>query len=215
MRRALLYGFLLSALAGCADTEQEKVRFLCDDGVHLFQSGEYANASQDFEAALKLKPEDAALRYNLGQCYDRQGKEQKAEEQYRACLAVEPNHAPCRRALEALLRSVGRKTECDQMIQDWLAREPKLADAYVEDGWRLRQDGALLDAQGRLQQALSLDSKCTRALVELAILYESMERQDRALALYERALQLNPKQPEVVDRVNLLVSRGVRKPLPD
>jgi Tfp pilus assembly protein PilF len=206
---------LALGLAGCADTDQERVRLLNEDGLHQFQSGQYVGAQQNFEAALKLKGDDPSLVFNLAQCHDRQGNDRKAEELYRSCLASAPNHAPCHHALTVFLLRTGRRTEADQMVEDWLAREPKLADAYIEDAWRLRQGGDLLSAQGRLQQALDLDPKNPRALVEMGVLYELMERQDRALDLYERALQYNPRQPDVVERVNLLRSRGVAKPLPD
>jgi Flp pilus assembly protein TadD len=108
-----------------------------------------------------------------------------------------------------------RRADADRLIEGWLAQEPKLSDAYVEDAWRLRQDGDLLAAEGRLQQALDLDAKNPRALVEMGILFELMERQDRALVLYERALALDPRQPEVTERVNLLHARNVPPPRPD
>jgi Tfp pilus assembly protein PilF len=85
----------------------------------------------------------------------------------------------------------------------------------VQDGWRLRQDGDLLQAQARLQQALELDPQNSRALVELGILYELMERPGRALVLYEKALRHDPNQADVSLRVEALRARGVKNPLPD
>jgi Tfp pilus assembly protein PilF len=214
-RRTLLCALVLAGLAGCADTAQERMQQFNEDGVFLFRQGQYEAARQSFEAALRLKPEDAGLLYNLGQCHDRLGEAPKAEPLYKQCLEEAPNHAPCRHALAVLLLRQGRRSEADEMIEGWLAREPKLADAYVEDGWRLRQDGSLPEARGRLQQALQLDPHNTRALVEMGLLYEILERPSHALDLYERAIQQDPDQPEVRERVRLLRDRGVGKPLPD
>jgi tetratricopeptide (TPR) repeat protein len=99
-------------------------------------------------------------------------------------------------------------------VEGWLAREPKLAEAYALDGWRLRQDGQLEEAEGRLQQALHLDPHNVRALVELGRLFEHTEFPERALVLYEWALRVSPKDEEIAERVNLLRRKGVGKPKP-
>jgi tetratricopeptide (TPR) repeat protein len=128
---------------------------------------------------------------------------------------VSANHARCHHALAVLLLRQGRRQEADNLTADWLAREPKLADAYVEDGWRLRQNGDLLAAQGRFQQALDLDPHNVRGLVEMGILYEDLSRPTRALDLYQQALRLDPQQPDVAERVSRLRAQGVGQPLPD
>jgi Tfp pilus assembly protein PilF len=206
---------LAAGLAGCADTGQERLLMLTEDGLFLYGQGDYDKARQSFECALKLKADDPDLIYDVGQCFDRQGAAARAEQYYKDCLGVAPNHAACRHALAVLLLRGGRRREADELIEGWLAREPKRADAYVEDGWRLRQDGELLQAQGRFQQALDLEPHNVRALIEMGILYENLERPARALDLYERALRLDPHQPEVAERVGRLRARRVGRPLPD
>jgi Tfp pilus assembly protein PilF len=206
---------LLLALPGCADTNQERLQQLNDDGLFLFKKGDYDNARQSFEAALKIQPDDAALLYNIGQCHDRVGNAVKAEKTYKDLVEAYPNHGPGRHALAVLLFRQGRRKEADAMIESWLARQPQRADPYIEDGWRLRQDGDLLQAQARLQQALDLEPQNARALIEMAILYEVMERPSRALDLYDRALRLDPQQAEVAERAAQLRAKGVKQPLPD
>ncbi|HWY87173.1 MAG TPA: tetratricopeptide repeat protein, partial [Gemmataceae bacterium] len=73
----------------------------------------------------------------------------------------------------------------------------------------------LPQAQGRLQQALELEPNNRRALVEMGIIYEMLARPDRALALYERALMVDPRQPELADRVAQMRAKGIQRPLPD
>ncbi len=215
MRRiGWLLGLIL-AITGCATTSQERVRDYADDGIHLFQRGDYRSARDSFQAALALKPDDPTLLYNIGECYDRAGDTVNAERVYAECLLHAANHADCRHALASLLVRVGRRPDAERMVQDWLAREPKLAAAYAEDGWLWHQAGDLPRAQVRLQQALELDPRDPRALVEMARVYEALHRPDRALALYERVLASNPNQVEIVKRVNLLRSQGAGPPHPD
>src|SRR5262249_22150159 len=134
---------------------------------------------------------------------------------YKRCLEEDANHAPCRHALAVLLYRTGRRAEADHMIEDWLVREPKRAEAYVEDGWRLRQEGELTHAQARLQQALDLDATNVRALTEMALLFEVLGLPERAAVLYQGVLTADPRQPAVAERLNLLRAKKVGKPLPD
>jgi Flp pilus assembly protein TadD len=206
---------LAFCLAGCANPVQERVRDYNEDGVFLFQRGDYFAASESFRAAQALQPDDPALLYNIGQCYDRMADEPKAERYYNECLQRAPNHAECRHALATLLVRAGRRDDAVRMVQDWLAREPKRAAAYAEDGWLWFQAGDLPRAQTRLHQALELDPHEPRALIELARVYEAMRRTDRAADLYERVLTRDPKQVEVAKRLNQLRAQGTGAPLPD
>ena len=209
--------FLISSgcLTGCETPAQERARPFNEDGVYLFQRHDFGAARESFEEALRLQPKDPAILFNMGQCYDRLNDVAKAEAFYKQCLEQDAKHGPCRHALAVLWFRTGHAKEAEQFIEDWLAREPKRADAYVEDGWRLRQEGELNQAQARLQQALDLDPHHVRALTEMGLLYEVLQMPERAVALYQRALAEDPRQTEVAERLNLLRQKKVGKPLPD
>src|SRR5438309_9982421 len=160
---------LALGLGGCESASQERLRDYNEDGVYLFQRGNYAGARESFQAALALKPNDPAFLYNAGECSDRLGDTTAAERYYSQCLLYAPNQADCRHALASLLVRLGRTADAAHMIEIWLAREPRLAAAYAEDGWWLHQAGDLPRARARLQQALELDPHEPRALVELAL----------------------------------------------
>src|SRR5438067_5478063 len=76
---------LAFCLEGCESASQERLRDYNQDGIYLFQRGDYAAARESFQAALTLKPEDPGLLYNIGECYDRLGDTAKAERSYRQC----------------------------------------------------------------------------------------------------------------------------------
>jgi tetratricopeptide (TPR) repeat protein len=214
MRRFLWLAGLALVLSGCGPTVAERVRVYNEEGVHLFQHGDYLTARQCFEMALALQPEDAGLQFNIGKCYYRQGNVAKAEEMYRDCLNREPNHARCRHALAVLLVNTKRRKEAVFMVESWLAKEPKLSDAYAEDGWLWHQAGDLPQAQARLQQALDKDPHNLRALIELGEVYDELGLPERALVLYEHSLDLDPRQPDLVQRVNRLKAKGIAPPKP-
>jgi tetratricopeptide (TPR) repeat protein len=213
-----LAGIAVVALAAGACTptaQQRRVRDYNEDGIQLFHRGCYGDARDSFRAALALKPDDADLLYNLGQCHERLGQPDRAAQAYQECLGRAPNHPECRHALTVLLVNGNKREEATRRVEEWLRKEPKLAGPYAEDGWLRAQEGDLVNARGRYQQALALEPANNRALVELADLYERLDRPAYALVLYERALEVNPNQPAVTAARDRLRSRGIGRPHPD
>jgi Tfp pilus assembly protein PilF len=202
-------------IGACAPTVQERVRDYNEDGVFLYKQGDYAHARESFQAALALQPGDVNLLYNLAQCHDRLGHDTQAESTYRDCLVRSPDNAQCRFALARLLIRQGRRQDAVQMTEEWLKRNPRQAGPYAVDGWLWEQYGDLPKAQSRFQQALTFDPHDNLAITELARLYELMSRPDRAAALYEKALDAQPDQPEVLDRLTALRKQGAARPHPD
>lgn len=212
---AMVAGFVL-VLGGCiATADQERLRNYNEDGVFLFQHGDYIGARDSFQAALKLQPQDPALMYNVGECYDRLGNLPKAECFYRECLTREPKNPACRHAMVELLTRTGRKDEAGTLVSAWLKEEPVVGQAYAEDGWLLHHTGDIPRAQARLQQALEVDPRNRLALTELALVYEGMQRPERAVVLYERILENDPNDKDVADRVNFLLTKSPGRPRPD
>ena len=202
-------------LIGCTSVPQERLRDYSDEGMVLYGQGDFAHAGECFQAALTLKPTDPALLYNVGHCYDRIDKTALAEKYYVACLQQDPNFADCRHAYLALLFRTGRKDQAIQSVEAWLASAPQLAAAYGEEGWLWLQQGDLPRAQARLQQALDLNPHDVNSLINLGQVYETLQRPDRALELYDRALALSPNQLEVSRRIQILRAKGAVPPKPD
>ena len=203
------------ALAGCQSIDDDRARLFNEDGVQLYSHGNYAAALDSFDLALTLRPQDANLLFNIGECYDRLGDTRLAEKYYGSCLMRAPKHGDARLALVELQYRTGRKPQGDALINEWIVQEPKSADAFVLDAWRLRQTKAYPEAQGRLQQALEIEPHNRRALSEQAALYEATGMPQRAFVLYERILEREPGQAEIAQRLDMLRLKGVSRPRPD
>lgn len=208
---AMTSGFL----AGCMALHQDRARDLSNDGLHLYRRGAYADARDTFLLALKIRPDDPDLMYNLGRCHDRLGNAEQARRSYDACLKQAPDHPEARHAVIVQLVEGGKLEEARTTVREWLRNQPGLASPYVEDGWLRARDGDLDTARARFQQALDLEPRNARGLVELARIYEKLDRPDRAVVLYERSLEVNPDQPLITSQVKELRSRGISKPHPD
>jgi tetratricopeptide (TPR) repeat protein len=216
MRRMGWAAGLALCAAGCAPTVQDRVHDYNEDGVSLFNRASYDPARECFQAALCLQPENPDLLCNLAQCYDRLGDGPRAEQFYHDCLQRSPDHPECRHALTLLLLKEDRRQEAVQMVEDWLARSPENPNALAEDGWLYAQGNDPIRAVKRFQQALKYDIHNARALTELGRVYEEqMHYPERALALYQRALQVKPDMPDVVRRVTALRNQGTGPPRPE
>jgi tetratricopeptide (TPR) repeat protein len=203
-------------VSACAPTIAERVHEYNDLGVQHFQKGEFDRARADFQAAIVLSPSNSSLLYNLGECYDHLAQSDQAEQCYRLSLQQQPNDADCRHALNLLLVQRGRLAEARQMVQDWLAREPKLSAPYAEDGWLYQRQGNPTSAIKRYQQAVNIDPHNTQALIGMGQIYEEeLNQPSRALKLYLTALEYDPRQSDLVKRVNRLRSHGVGPPHPE
>lgn len=206
---------LLLANASCTTTDENHWRLINDEGVALFAKGAYREALENFDYALVLHADDPVLLFNSAQCYERLGQHKNAEQYYAACLQRDPKHGDAHLALVTLKYRTGRVGEACQDIRAWLTQDPTSADALVADAWRLRQEKNYPLAQGRLQEALSRDLDNRRALTELAILDELQGMPDRAFVQYERILAREPNQIEIRDRLEVLKTKGVKRPLPN
>jgi Tfp pilus assembly protein PilF len=208
--RYVLGGTLLLA-TGCILTTGQQVHQFNEEGVALLRRQQYAAAQERFQAALALAPEDVTTRFNLATAAHQAGDVPLAEATYRECIQRAPDHGPSHHGLALLMVQQGRSKEAWDCIEKWLAERPNLADAHAEYGWLTREGGDLPAAQARLQKALALDPGNVRALLELGQLYETYSYPDRARTLYERALQREPDQPEVVARlVGMRKSAGIK-----
>src|SRR5262249_45754790 len=201
MRRGVWWAWVSVLVGACAPMDHERLRDYNEIGVEAYERGQFSEARESFDAALRLVPDDAGLLFNLGQCHDQLGNRARAEELYKQCLERSTNHPECRHALTVLLVRENRQDDAVKMIDEWLEREPGLGNAYAEHAWLLHEQGDLPRAHARLQQALQFDPQNVRALTELGRIFEAMNYPERALVLYERALQIQPRQPELARRV--------------
>src|SRR5208337_4603493 len=58
MRRAVWFSSWVVCVAGCLSANEERLQEYNNDGIFLFQKGDFGDARLSFQAALELKPED-------------------------------------------------------------------------------------------------------------------------------------------------------------
>ena len=95
-----------------------------------------------------------------------------------------------------LLLRLKRYDEAAEAARDLLARFPNRADVWLFEGSVLRTQGMMVKAQASLEQALKLDPGYAAAMVELADLLTSQDRDEEARAWLARARELDSKDQQ-------------------
>lgn len=188
------------------------------EGAKFFAQGNLEAARKRFLDAVATHPMDPDGYYNLAALTHYQGRQSRnlndlaqAEQLYNQCLDRAPDHVACHRGLAVLLVEEGRKDKAFTLLQRWGQRSPQLADARVELARMYDEFGEKDAAKQSLQDALVLDPKNARALAALGHVHERQGDYAQALAVYQRSLQSNARQPELAQRVAAL-QRGAAPP---
>ena len=103
-----------------------------------FRLGQYEKAFEDYQIAIKHRPNDAKVLSNMGFIYFMRGELDKAEEVYRKSIQYDPRFVDARRNLGAVL---AMKKNFPAAIEQWkegLKYEPNNATLlfYIGSGYR-------------------------------------------------------------------------------
>lgn len=204
-RIALLFAMLILLTAsGC----QMAATTANNDGVRLFQNGNYQAASQRFRQAIATDPRNADAYYNEAATLHRIGIQssnpqllKQAEEMYNVCLDLNENHTDAHRALAVLLGQSGRSDKAFTLMSNWVKTQPQAADARVELARLYQEYGDDTTARQQLEEALKVDLNNSRAWKALASIQEKYGQTAQAAANYQRSLQINRFQPEVTQKL--------------
>ena len=179
-----------------------------EQGVELFQTGNYPAAIERFQYALGTDETNADAYYNLASVYHRMGTKnrdsgflQESEALYNRCLDLDTDHSDCHRGLAVLLTQTNRKQEAFDLLVNWGKDRPHLADPAVELARLYQESGDAQAAKKHLEQACSIDRNHPRAWKALAALNDSQGNTELALAQYQRSYILDNHQTELATRI--------------
>ena len=177
-------------------------------GIQAYQSGQVAQAINEFQKALTADPQNANAYYNLGASYAALGKQSKnktwldqSEQLYRQAISLDDQHVDAHRGLTALLVETNREKYAFDLLNTWRQRHPGQSEPLIELARLYQEYGDKRRASDLLADALKLDSNNTRALKALGHVRDSQGEYQLALQNYTRVLQLDPQQTDVATRV--------------
>jgi tetratricopeptide (TPR) repeat protein len=176
-------------------------------GVILMSSGREREAAGQFEAAVRLTPDDPDYHVNLGLALAQMpGRMADAIAQYETALRTDPHLAAAHLNLGLALTSMpGRLpdaiAEYRKAIAEYqtvLRNEPDLWEAHFNLGLAYAQiAGREADAIAEYRTALGMKPDSALAHFHLGNTFQKMRRLPDAIAEYQASLSLDPGVPEV------------------
>ena len=138
-------------------------------GIQAYQSGQVAQAINEFQKALTADPQNANAYYNLGASYAALGKQSKnktwldqSEQLYRQAISLDDQHVDAHRGLTALLVETNREKYAFDLLNTWRQRHPGQTEPLIELARLYQEYGDKHRASDLLADALKLDSNNTR-----------------------------------------------------
>jgi TolB-like protein/DNA-binding SARP family transcriptional activator/Flp pilus assembly protein TadD len=96
------------------------------------------------------------------------------------------------------------RQHADALLRRALDLEPNRAATHFVLGTLYRHQGRMPEAAEAYQTAITLDRNYARAYLYLGLTFAYMGRADDAIALTERAIRLNPRDPNIADNFFVL-----------
>lgn len=156
------------------------------------QAGNFLQAKQCLQQAIRQRPRDADLANELGTIYYALGERKKERECYERCLQLDPDHGSSLYNLANIHRANHSLDQAEQLYLRALAVNPDDADAFNNLGCLYLDQKGYAAALGQLQQALLLAPNRPDILVNHGLCLYRSGRVHEAIAQYDLALRHDP-----------------------
>lgn len=128
-----------------------------EKGLAFYRAGRYAEASAEYEAALKLNPADSVLQNNCGLAAMYAGQTTIAEARFKEALRLRPDYPEALNNYGALIDAGGQPAEAVKFFEKALLITPGYADAELNLAAVLERLGKTADAAAHYESFLRLD----------------------------------------------------------
>ena len=138
-------------------------------------------------------PNDAVLKYFIGEWNFRKGDFAAAEASFNAVADMSPRYAPGLAAAGATALRLRKWEDAKKFYEAAGALEPANAEYQAGQGLALLGEKELGAAKPKLERALALDNKNVSALCGLGYIENAAREKDSAIKFFEQALSANGK----------------------
>lgn len=157
--------------------------------------GEDARTSRLLERALRLAPEDANLRFQVGSLAEQKGDLTRARNELQRAVRLDPKLTDAWAALVRVQAAAGDIQGSWRGLSEGLAANPESPVLLLERARRFKAQGRTDAAIADLRRVTRLRRDEALAFVELASLYFAQERTEEGIAVLEQGLEAEPGHP--------------------
>jgi tetratricopeptide (TPR) repeat protein len=135
-------------------SQKSRVRY--NLGLAYSRENRPEDALREYEAALRLKPNDPSIRNNLGNVYNHMGRTDDAIHEYQTAIRLNPNHPDAHYNLARALEHQEKLAEAVQEYQAAIRVQPDDVAAHNNLGRVFQRLGNMEEARRQYQEALRI-----------------------------------------------------------
>ena len=187
------------------------------EGISYYSNGEYDQAMQSFQTAMRLNPDDSEIYYNIASTYQQQANRYnqpalltEAEKYYRICLEKKPTPETtvcCYRGLATTLNQRGANSEALDVLRAWEQSNPTSVEPKLEIAYLLEAQGAHQEAADALEKITAYAQNDYRGFYKLGLVREKLGQDAQALTNLQTASRLNPTDRQISEKMTTLESK--------
>jgi tetratricopeptide (TPR) repeat protein len=175
-------------------------------GTVLRRTGRVQEAIEQYEQALRIRPDYAEAHNNLAVALANQGRVQGAIEHYEQALRIRPEYAAAHNNLGGAFANQGKFREAIEQYEQALRIRPDYAEAHANLGNALQRVGRVQDAIGHYERAVQIAPGSAEFQYVLGSALEQAGRRPEAIAHYEQAVLINPDYVEAQNKLAELLA---------
>ena len=135
------------------------------------KQGQLEAAADSYRQAVRLRPDLAHIRNNLGLVFVALGELARAEACFREALSLQPDYPKARNSLAGVLTQRGKTEEAIALCRQAVKPAPQTPKPITTWGPRCLEQGDLIEAEDSFRQALRLQPDFAMARNNLACLF--------------------------------------------
>jgi Flp pilus assembly protein TadD len=158
----------------------------------LLKKDRIDEAINQFQEAIRLGPDFAAVHYNLGTALLKKDRIDEAISQFQETIRLKPDFAEAHNNLGSALVMKGQTDEAISQYRETIRLKPDDAEAYNNLGNALVEKGKIDEAINQYQEAIRLTPDDAEAHNNLGSALLEKGQTDEAISQYQEAIRLKP-----------------------
>ncbi|HEX4652471.1 MAG TPA: tetratricopeptide repeat protein [Granulicella sp.] len=173
-------------------------------GFSLRNKGDLAGALTGYQRALELQPGYPHAEASLGDVYLQQGRFAQAQGAYQRSLAADPKDVKVLLNSGVAYERAGLTAEAERTFQAAIPLAPHDAGPWVDLGTLYLQEKRWNDAASEFVHGIDANSQDPTPYYDLAVLLQRAGKNDLALSLYKKVLELRPNDADAMENMRRL-----------
>jgi tetratricopeptide (TPR) repeat protein len=172
---------------------------------------DYRNAIEEYQTALKIKPDLAEATLNMAYAYCNTGQNSEAVDCFQRFLKINPDSAKVPLVQTQMLTAAAadclerqRAYDAKKLLEHAIQISPQDFHAHFKLGRALDELGDTQGAIGQYEEVLRIQPSHSAAVFNIAGCYQSMGMPDQAIIWFQRYLKRNPNAPDAVTVTNMI-----------